>query len=359
MSIRYQKVESFDTEEESFSLEIDDGQAAMPSVRQDLSTCLVGCNRVPFWFLLLLVTAQASWLITSSTHDHATKVTLESSEDISPKGFVHGDTVYAHVHMAKTAGTEINGMLSLMYERVCGHKGYSYDAVGFYNRLENGNTHDIYGDHNRGWVPFPFVHEIGFEDCDWVSDEEPFGSWAPELVHQVEPYKVEFHSMYGSVNLNCGCGCLLIDPFLFSPHWMPVPCREPINHLMSQCNFMNRKFNCTNDMEKEIRKCLLLMHRFDEHGLLKKLPNATMKCFDPIPVDNYLDYMGKQLQARKITRPYIHRASNKPRDKEHECLLHDSSLQEKVKDWLVRNIPYYAYCNECLGSEDDLFPDKS
>ena len=37
--------------------------------------------------------------------------------------------IYGHVHMAKTAGTEINGMLSMRYERICGTKGYSYDAT--------------------------------------------------------------------------------------------------------------------------------------------------------------------------------------------------------------------------------------
>ena len=51
-------------------------------------------------------------------------------------------------------------------------QGYSYDAVGYYNRLENGNTNDIYGNHNRGWVPIPFVHEIGFEDCDVCVKED-------------------------------------------------------------------------------------------------------------------------------------------------------------------------------------------
>ena len=44
-------------------------------------------------------------------------------------GWVRPDVVYGHVHMAKTAGTEINGELAMHFERVCGNKGYSYDAV--------------------------------------------------------------------------------------------------------------------------------------------------------------------------------------------------------------------------------------
>ena len=39
-------------------------------------------------------------------------------------GFVRYDKMFGHVHMAKTAGSEINGELAAHYERVCGHKGY-------------------------------------------------------------------------------------------------------------------------------------------------------------------------------------------------------------------------------------------
>lgn len=34
-----------------------------------------------------------------------------------------GNKIFGHVHMAKTAGTEINGELAAHFERVCGHKG--------------------------------------------------------------------------------------------------------------------------------------------------------------------------------------------------------------------------------------------
>lgn len=38
-------------------------------------------------------------------------------------GFVPYEKIFGHVHMAKTAGSEINGELAAHYERVCGHKG--------------------------------------------------------------------------------------------------------------------------------------------------------------------------------------------------------------------------------------------
>ena len=42
--------------------------------------------------------------------------------------------IFGHLHYAKTAGTEINGLLAAKYERVCGHKGYNYDAYQFNTR---------------------------------------------------------------------------------------------------------------------------------------------------------------------------------------------------------------------------------
>ena len=46
-----------------------------------------------------------------------------------PKLEENGQTLlYVHIHMAKTAGSFVNGALALKYERVCGKKGYSYDA---------------------------------------------------------------------------------------------------------------------------------------------------------------------------------------------------------------------------------------
>ena len=34
---------------------------------------------------------------------------------------------FGHVHIAKTGGTTLNGVLAMKYQRICGNKGYSYD----------------------------------------------------------------------------------------------------------------------------------------------------------------------------------------------------------------------------------------
>jgi hypothetical protein len=51
-------------------------------------------------------------------------------------GFTFPPVIFGHIHIAKTAGTEINGVLAQRFERVCGVKGYSYDAISFNQRAE-------------------------------------------------------------------------------------------------------------------------------------------------------------------------------------------------------------------------------
>jgi hypothetical protein len=59
---------------------------------------------------------------------------------------IHQDVavVYGHVHLGKTAGTTINGELALHFERVCGNKGYSYDAYQFNKRGNASESSSVY-----------------------------------------------------------------------------------------------------------------------------------------------------------------------------------------------------------------------
>ena len=60
--------------------------------------------------------------------------------------------IYGHVHMAKTGGSFVNGALALNYERVCGEKGYSYDAFQANWRYRNNKSHvDTMGEVEIGY----------------------------------------------------------------------------------------------------------------------------------------------------------------------------------------------------------------
>jgi len=219
--------------------------------------------------------------------------------------------VFGHVHMAKTAGSEINDMLASRYERVCGNKGAS-SWMAQYVR-----------DKNAGLSPRrPQPETFGFDDCDYISLEQDASDWNHTL-NQTGP--LEMH----------------------------VPCRDPIEHVLSQCNFHDRKFKCSkNKTELAIaaRYCIFQMHRFPEHDTSW----MERKCFNPIPVENYVEYMGQFLQPRRKEVPYYHPVMNKPRDKGSECLETDLEAQAYVRELLITRYPYYRFCNECIGSTNDL-----
>ena len=86
--------------------------------------------------------------------------------------------IYGHIHVAKTGGTELNGLLASRYERVCGNKGYSYDFYGV-NKANLGESHyhDKKRKTTRGKVSFEEMADIGYEDCDYVSQEATWTFW--------------------------------------------------------------------------------------------------------------------------------------------------------------------------------------
>lgn len=274
--------------------------------------------------------------------------------------FMNNDTViYGHIHMAKTAGTDINGKLALRYERVCGHKGYSYDAFKTNERneawtkqypnktlRENGGYDDsmtvFKPKYNRGRVPNNIMDEIGYHDCDWISNEKGFKFWQ-EVATEISPVPLELH----------------------------VPCRDPIDYILSMCNHRHQQFMCNikeDGIPAEAEKCLSFMNRFDDQlDITTNAAAATsntittrkvsMKCFNPIPIDPYLEYMGTKLQPKRLVRSYVHRTTNTPRHKDQECLRFEKNghLRDQLKQYLAQNIPIFRFCHKCVGSKDDLF----
>mmetsp|Transcript_428 Transcript_428/g.792 ORF Transcript_428/g.792 Transcript_428/m.792 type:complete len:91 (-) Transcript_428:265-537(-) len=81
-----------------------------------------------------------------------------------------------------------------------------------------------------------------------------------------------------------------------------------------------------------------------------------VKCFNPIPIQPYVDYMGGILQHKRVQTDFVHRASNKPRNKAAECLPKDVALQQKVLAIMKehKNGLFCQYCEACRGSADEL-----
>ena len=236
----------------------------------------------------------------------------------------HPPILYGHVHMAKTGGTSLNGILANTFERVCGHKGYSYDAFQD-NEREKRNKGRVKAQ-GRSRVFLNTMMEIGFEECDYISVETDWLFWN-KTFGSFHGLRMELH----------------------------VPCRHRIDHLMSQCNNIKKKIACDANTDTEliesVKKCFLFLSRYD-HGLKK---NFDVKCFDfKRQFTNYTNYMSGILQKRRFESKYVQRHTNLPRNKTDECIWENAPVLEKVDKYLLENIPYYQFCDKCMGSENEI-----
>jgi hypothetical protein len=136
-----------------------------------------------------------------------------------------------------------------------------------------------------------------------------------------------------------------------------VPCRDPIDHFLSYCNWHRYQFDCDNpDLEQEVSKCISAHNaaRFTPHLLTND--KLDVKCFNPIPVEPYVQYMDTILQSKRVPSNYVPRWSNQPRDKDKECLLHDPALQQRVLQIMLSHEHgfFYQWCQSCMGSDKEL-----
>lgn len=109
------------------------------------------------------------------------------------------------------------------FERVCGHKGYSFPAYQTILRRAQGKEKGL-----ASRVDVEEMKRMGFEDCDWISQEDGWSFWK------------QFESWDQPIELH-------------------VPCRDPMDHLLSMCKFrfgQERRFNCSGDVIKEADRCL-------------------------------------------------------------------------------------------------------
>jgi len=185
--------------------------------------------------------------------------------------------------------------------------------------------------YSRARVPHTFMREIGFEDCDYVSDENSWTKWLEWFEDWDEP--IEFH----------------------------VPCREPVDHLLSQCNHKGnrgRNFRCEganrDNLIELIEKCLLQVNKRFSYELLE-VSNFHLKCYRfEDQFTKYLDFLETVLQSKKRSAELYPLSTNVPRNRTAECLLYDESLRQKLHKLLVDTVPYYQFCDECLRGNGRL-----
>ena len=245
---------------------------------------------------------------------------------------------YGHIHMAKTAGTTLNGMLALNFERVCGHKGYSFDYYQVNKRFNNTNWRKIKDVHtvnkhgNRGWIHGDIMNDIGYEDCDWISHQVPWAWWKR---FKNWPTDFELH----------------------------LPCRQPLDHLMSQCNYKRLQFNCdTTDLKNEIDRCISTIGRFSRKLVDgDTLPNGNVKCYNvKFQFTKYMELMSEYLQSKRIVDEYVHRSTNDKRNKSDECIWEASmEFKDEVTAHLSKTMTTTLFVTVVLGQEMIYLPKRS
>lgn len=203
-------------------------------------------------------------------------------------------TLIGHVHIAKTAGTTINGILALNFHNVCGHKGYSLT----YSALQKRNKRLLSGE---GKVGPSEMNRRGFEDCDWISHETDWRFWL------TLPRPLELH----------------------------IPCRDISDHLQSIANHQRLKYDCQADGGSEFQRVVAKFHQNRFSNTLVNTDGITAYCFAP---GGYVPYMSARLQPKRNLTEYAHRATNGHR--EPGCLppgLTEAALET----------PYFKYCSNC------------
>lgn len=276
-------------------------------------------------FMILLQQKRISCVTSTATSDGNYSNTAPAT------GWVRPNVVFGHIHLAKTAGTTLNGLMASRFERVCGHKGYSYDYHQYNERLKEGKSPWHYkSDRASGRVDLEVMDDIGYTNCDWISFETKMSNWKNRFSGE-DKAEMEMH----------------------------VPCRDPMEHFMSQCNYRGHIFDCgisdPGELAKEIHRCLKDEDRFQAKAINEYSTNVQFKCFDPIPVTRYIDYMGHILQEKQVVTEHVERETNKKRDKSKECIGKMTDPEKRnLLDALQQQWGLYEFCEACMGSEQEL-----
>ena len=229
-----------------------------------------------------------------------------------------------HIHVAKTGGTFLNELLANNYHFVCGHKGYSFDYYQANARAAKTNQsspghvrdsiHAQFDGFDRTKVPFSIMEERGFESCKWVSIEGHMALW-----HHFDtwPEPVELH----------------------------LPCRDPLEHFMSQVNYRRDTINCETFRLENTHRYLVGMNRFAVADIPR---NATLRCVHfSKQFSEYVTTIALPPKSVAMRSKLHALRTNRPRNRAAECIWQNRTLQRTLVAHLVQNYEYYQYCSTC------------
>jgi len=119
---------------------------------------------------------------------------------------------------------------------------------------------------------------------------------------------------------------------------------------------MSYTFECTTDeptLRRQVSRCREAGKRRFNHRLTNQF---STKCFDALAIDEYLAFMTSKLRKRRLQLDYVHRTTNRPRNKTAECIWDDANAETRdmVLKILTEVDDAVDFCDACIGSENDL-----
>jgi len=229
--------------------------------------------------------------------------------------------VFFHVHLAKTAGSTVNRAVARRYYGVCGHKGYSFSQ--------------------------------NLEDTVRKTTDARFQGFGLDRVHPSRMESWGFHNC-ALISHEIGADALMkmvrLDTFQNVTKTGIIPCREPVDHLLSQCNM--RHISVTNLVSKNsscpeiISKCELGWVRYDD---------SLLNVFDRIILFRYDDFgpliarLDRTMPRRviELAQAYNYMTS-RPRNTAYEKLGMSCPIST-LREHLMRSWSYYRLCDNVLG----------
>ena len=153
-----------------------------------------------------------------------------STAAVGNAGIVHSKKIFAHVHIAKTAGSSLNRALARRYLGVCGHKGYSFTMP--FADIKDRRTDPKHRKFGRDRVHPSRMADWGFFNCALISHEIGSTHWKGILAY------------FANVTRSA-----------------LIPCRDPVDHFMSMATtriFHLRKYFETQLVLQGSSVCLAL-----------------------------------------------------------------------------------------------------
>jgi hypothetical protein len=281
---------------------------------------------------VLFATATGHVLVSGESKSHIknliwSQVTIEAEQTVHP-------TIFFHAHLAKTAGSTLNRLVARRYYGVCGHKGYSFAQK--YSDETHGRTDSAHPGFGLDRVHPDRMNEWGWHNCALISDEVPWqrlGNIANDTVWYMDGPNISSARIPQTKLL--------------------VPCRDPVDHILSQCNFVNQNFSklatSLGNCSSVIDRCKVQWNRYD-HRLLSYFDKVVLFQYDKL--DSVIQHLDESLPKRVFDLDDSSLAfyrTNKDRVKESEIFTPQCSEGE-LREALLQAWSYYRLCDAFLDA---------